>query len=91
MHCLFMAGWTSQKLKEQYIDSKSKFINIIEERDLRFPDKPYLKVSISDVHKNDLNLYFRNPNDNQLVAVVLNEIKNDWISLIEEMRTNKNK
>ncbi|MBQ8472048.1 MAG: hypothetical protein IJ501_00940 [Bacilli bacterium] len=79
-----------QEFKENYINSQSKFIKIYEERDLSAPDRSYLKLLVRDVHKNIINLELKDHND-PLVVEILNEIKNDWISLAKEMKSSKNK
>ena len=70
-------------LKSMYLESLNVTISLLKIINLSNVNNPYLIFKIKDVHRNEINLLFKNYGfENN----VLKEIEEDWINLVEEKK-----
>lgn len=75
-----------QELKNNYLNSQTVSINVIENINLIYPDNPYLVVVLKELHHNKINIEFKNYG---LEKDCIETIKNDWIFLVKEEKKKK--
>ena len=61
--------------------SKIVSIGLFENINLIYPDDPYLTILLKEIHQNKVTVEFKNLG---LEKSILETIKEDWISLINE-------
>lgn len=72
-----------QELKDNYIESETKTIKASETRDLTNLDNPSLVFKIKDIHRNIIEIEFKN---HEYVKELLESIKQDWIEIVNSKR-----
>ncbi len=70
-----------ENLKNSYLNSKIVSIGLFENINLIYPDDPYLTILLKEIHQNKVTVEFKNLG---LEKSILETIKEDWISLINE-------
>lgn len=75
-------------LKNTYLESQNIKIGLLKTINLSNVNKPYLIFRIKDIHRNEINLFFK---DYGLEKDTLNEIEEDWLNIVEEKKSNRKK
>ena len=73
--------------KDNYINNDNVRVQVIKEIDFKNIDNPYLSLRIHDIHQNEIDLRFRNLNNEKNV---INTIEKDLLNIYENKRTSRN-
>lgn len=71
---------------QNYLESETRKISILKVSDLSDANNHYLNLRIRDIHRTEINFYLK---DLGLEREILNQIEENWISLVEEYRKRK--
>lgn len=75
-----------KEFKNNYLNSSTKKIKIQEITDLTNIENPYLVLYVKDIHKNIIKIELKN---HGYVQDILNSIKEDWLTTINDIKKNK--
>ena len=77
-----------EEFKKKHLNSSSKKIKVNEVFDLSNIEDPYLTLNIRDVHKNIIQVELKSRG---YAKEALEEIKKDFIEIVNNLKTSKNK